>query len=214
MGGRAPAAEPLARGGGRPGRADRRGGGLRRIDGPGVSCLPGTDGPQCRHVRPARPPVRVLQLRRALVRQPGHRPVGARVGRSRPAAGARACGRAGSYASGPLAGPETPGRPGLMSGAGAPDPDPRDRPVGRWSGRVLGFFAFPPGLRRDSSSRVAYGVPPDRDIRGDGGPMAVLRSRPSRRIVRAQRGCPKQEIHHSGSKLTKTPWTGPWTGWK
>ena len=77
-------------GGGRAG-AHRRGRGLRRCRRPGQPRLPGPDGPQRHHVRPARPPLRLLHLRDALVRQRGVRRRGR--GRGRAAAGRRAaCG--------------------------------------------------------------------------------------------------------------------------
>ena len=70
-----PAAAPEQAGGHRrrPGRTDHRGGGLPGDGGSGQPRLPGAYTPQYRHVRSARAPVRLPELRGPLVRQRGVR---------------------------------------------------------------------------------------------------------------------------------------------
>ena len=81
------AAEQGARDGTVP-RADRRGRGLRRVARPGQPRLPRPDGAHHDDVRSAGPPVRLLHLRDALLRQRGDRRARGRPGGAPASAGA------------------------------------------------------------------------------------------------------------------------------
>ena len=113
----------------RPGRPHRGGGGLPRRAGPRQPRLPGPDGPQPRHVRAARPSLRLPQLRRPLVRQRGLRAGRRGPGGAPPGPGAG--GRPRAHAPGPVAQPAPPGRPRPVPGARPAVPGPRHRPQPR-----------------------------------------------------------------------------------
>ena len=108
----------------------RRGRGLRRTARSGQPRLPRPDGPQRDDVRPARPPVRVLHLRHALLRQRRHR----HARRTAQAVLLRALA--------PLAGLDADARPGDRPARRT------DRP-GQWSGEAL------PGARHRARATTA-----------------------------------------------------------
>ena len=192
-----------------PGRAGRGaaggGGGLPRRRRPGLAQLPGPDPAQRGDVRAGRPPVRLLRLRHALLRQhqlPGRR----RGGR-----GAAARRRGGLR---PGAGPAPPAHRPAGRRAG-PRPGPAGRRCSGWTARTTGSTS--PTRRRRCGCSPAPGRPPAQVRAGprvgvaaahdlpwrfwiDGSP-AVSPYRPGRRRRPGVRSGPEDAEHPSGIGL-------------